>query len=86
MTDAILLLEALRLERERAEHHDAFAFLEAADDFGEIEVALAKLHDARIELDLRAVRHEDETRLVRCGRPPSSGDGVNAPPPGACPP
>ena len=94
---AILLLETLRLQRERAEHHDPFAFLQAVHDFGVIEIALAELHDARMELRLRAVADEDETltlarRAVRAfvldgvselpaGRPPDADRGV--PPAGA---
>ena len=39
---------------------DAVAFLQAADDFGVVEVALAELDDARREVLVRRVRRDEE--------------------------
>jgi hypothetical protein len=64
LTQPILLLQALRLERQGAEHHDALTLLESTHDFGVIEVALSQLHDARVKDRFRAVRDEDESLPV----------------------
>jgi hypothetical protein len=61
LSNAVLLLLALRLERKGSEHYDAIAFLQPAHDFSIIEVALAKLHDSRLENRVCAVRDEDES-------------------------
>ena len=60
LTETILLLLALRLERQRAEHHDPLAFLETAHHFRVIEIALTERDDARMEYFLRAVAREHQ--------------------------
>src|SRR5262245_41132726 len=67
LAEAILLLLTLRLQSQRAEHHDVLALLEAFDDFRVIEVALTEAHDAGMEVRLRAVGNEHEalTRTLR---------------------
>jgi hypothetical protein len=62
LTEAILLLLTLRLQRKRSEHDDALSFLQPAEHFGVVEIALAELHDARMEAGLCAIAREDETR------------------------
>jgi hypothetical protein len=66
LADSVLLLLTLRLQRQRTQHDDVFAFLQAAQHFGIIEIALSELHDARMEIRLRAVADEYETRALPC--------------------
>ena len=80
LTNAILLLETLRLHGERSEHHDSLAFLETARDFGVVEVALAELHERGWKTVFVLSETNTSPARVRCGRPPISGDGVSEPP------
>jgi hypothetical protein len=68
-------LLTLSLESQCAEHHDPFALFEAAHYFGVVEIALAELHDTRMENGLRAVRREYEARAVALWTPAHFGRG-----------
>jgi hypothetical protein len=61
LAQTILLLLALRLEGQGAEHDYALAFLETAHHFGVVEILLSELHDARVEDRLRTVGDEYQT-------------------------
>ena len=59
LTGAIVLRLAIGLHLQGAEENDAVAFLQAADHFREIEVALSELHDAGREMSIRRVGRDE---------------------------